>query len=168
MLPAAGEELRHKGTLIVAIFVVLVIMVVADCVMTANVSALPEPGPLETWMAMKVKGWYISRAAGGSLPKAPTNDASSVSTGETLFSMGCTSCHGKDGRSPTNIGKSMYPRVLDLGAPEVQGMNDRELFWIIKNGIRLSGMPGFAKILSDEQIWQTTYYVRSLGKLPKQ
>jgi len=61
----------------------------------------------------------------------------------------------------------MYPRVLDLGAPEVQRMTDRELFWIIKNGIRLSGMPGFAKILSDEQIWQATSYVRSLGKLPK-
>jgi mono/diheme cytochrome c family protein len=46
-------------------------------------------------------------------------------------------------------------------------MSDRELFWVIKNGIRLSGMPGFAKIESDEQIWELTYYVRSLGKQPK-
>lgn len=159
--------MRHKVTLIIAIIFVLMIIGVAYCVMTANISALPEPGPLETRMAMQAKGWYISRAASGSLSKAATNDATSVSAGGTIFSMGCASCHGKDGRSPTNIGKSMYPRVLDLGAPEVQEMTDRELFWIIKNGIRLSGMPGFAKILSDEQIWQTTYYVRSLGKLPK-
>ena len=61
----------------------------------------------------------------------------------------------------------MYPRVLDLGSPEVQEMSDRELFWVIKNGIRLSGMPGFAKIESDEQIWKLAYYVRSLGKQPK-
>ena len=46
-------------------------------------------------------------------------------------------------------------------------MSERELFWVIKNGIRLSGMPGFAKIESDEQIWELAYYVRSLGKQPK-
>jgi mono/diheme cytochrome c family protein len=51
----------------------------------------------------------------------------------------------------------MYPRVFDLGSPDVQGMSDRELFWVIKNGIRLSGMPGFAKIKSDEQIWELTF-----------
>ena len=167
MLASAGGDLRHKGTLIVAIIVVLIMIAVAYGVITVNISALPEPGPLETRMAMKAKDWYISRAASGTPPETPTNDASSVSAGGTLFSMGCASCHGKDGRSPTNIGKSMYPRVLDLGAPEVQRMTDHELFWIIKNGIRLSGMPGFAKILSDEQIWQATYYVRNLGELPK-
>lgn len=45
-------------------------------------------------------------------------------------------------------------------------MSNRELFWVIKNGIRLSGMPGFAKVESDEQIWEEAYYVRSLGKQP--
>lgn len=85
-----------------------------------------------------------------------------ISTGETLFGMGCANCHGQDGRKPTPIGQSMYPRVLDLSSPAVQRMSDQELFWVIKNGIRLSGMPGFGRIQSDEQIWQLTYYVRSL------
>jgi mono/diheme cytochrome c family protein len=61
----------------------------------------------------------------------------------------------------------MYPRALDLGSAEVQEMSDGELFWVIKNGVRLSGMPGFAKLESDEQIWTLAYYVRSLGKQPK-
>jgi mono/diheme cytochrome c family protein len=78
--------------------------------------------------------------------------------------MGCATCHGQDGRKPTPIGESMYSRVLDLGSPSVQRMCDRELFWVIKNGIRLSGMPGFAKVESDEQIWELAYYVRSLSK----
>jgi len=72
-----------------------------------------------------------------------------------------------DGRKPAPIGQSMYPRVLDLESPDVQGMSDQELFWVIKNGIRLSGMPGFAKIESDEQIWELTFYVRRLRKQPK-
>jgi mono/diheme cytochrome c family protein len=161
------EKVRHKNWLMVAIVSVLIIIVGAYTVMHVNISALPEPGPVETSFATKAKGWYISRAARGSLPPAPTKDASSLSTGETLFGMGCATCHGQDGHKPTPIGKSMYPRVLDLGSPEVQEMSDRELFWVIKNGIRLSGMPGFAKIESDEQIWELAYYVRSLGKQPK-
>lgn len=153
--------------LIVGIIVVLIFIVATYGVMHVTVSALPEPGPSETSIATKVKGWYISRAVRTSVPAAPQNSTSRVSAGETLFGMACATCHGQDGRTPAPIGQSMYPRVLDLGSPEVQGMSDRELFWIIKNGIRLSGMPGFAKIESDEQIWDLAYYVRSLGKQPK-
>ena len=98
----------HKNGLMVALVIVLIIIVGAYAVMHANISALPEPGPFETSIATKVKDWYISRAAGGSLPPAPTNDASSVSTGETLFGMGCATCHGQDGHKPTPIGKAMY------------------------------------------------------------
>ena len=159
--------MRHKARLMLVIVVVLIIIAAAYGVMHVTISALPEPGPFETSIATKVKDWYISRAARSSVPAAPKDSASSVSAGETLFGMGCATCHGQDGRKPAPIGQAMYPRVLDLGSPEVQGMSDRELFWVIKNGIRLSGMPGFAKIESDEQIWELAYYVRSLGKQPK-
>ena len=124
---------------------------------------MPEPGAFETSIATKVKDWYISRAARNRLPPAPARDAASIAAGGALFGMDCASCHGQDGRTPTPIGKWMYPRVLNLGSPAVQRMSDRELFWVIKNGIRLSGMPGFAHINNDEEIWQLTYYVRSLG-----
>jgi len=61
----------------------------------------------------------------------------------------------------------MYPRTIDLSSPEIQQWSDAELFWIIKNGIRLSGMPGFGKTKSDEQIWHLVHYVRSLGTQPQ-
>ncbi len=51
--------------------------------------------------------------------------------------------------------------------PEVQQWSDAELFWIIKNGIRLSGMPGFGKIHSDVEIWHLVQYIRSLRAPPK-
>lgn len=54
----------------------------------------------------------------------------------------------------------MYPRAPDLGSAGVQQWSDPELFWIIKYGIRLTGMPGFAKIHSDEEIWYLVHYVR--------
>lgn len=50
-----------------------------------------------------------------------------------------------DGRSLTDDGRWMYPRAADLTSPDVQGYTDAEPFWILKNGIRLSGMPDSAK-----------------------
>ena len=158
--------MHHKARLIAVMISVLIVIVVAYGVMHVTISALPEPSTFETSIATKVKDWYIGRAAGGPLPAAPENNAASVAAGETLFGMGCATCHGQDGRRPTPIGESMYPRVLDLGSPEVQEMSDRELFWVIKNGIRLSGMPGFARIQTDEQIWELVYYLRSFSKQP--
>jgi mono/diheme cytochrome c family protein len=159
--------MRQKGWVVVGIILVLAIGLAGYGVNRASISALPEPGPFETLLATKAKDWLIRRAARASLPPAPPNDASSVSAGGDLFGMACASCHGKTGRTPTPIGRAMYPRTLDLGSREVQRMSDRELFWVIKNGIRLSGMPGFGKINTDEQIWQLAYYVRSLGKQPR-
>ncbi len=156
--------MRHRGILIAAVIIALAALAAGEWAMTASVSALPAPSWYETWFAGKAKNWYIRRAARGPLPRAPVPDASGVAAGETLFSMGCANCHGKDGRSPTNIGRSMYPRVPDLGSAEIQRMSNREVFWVIKNGIRLSGMPGFGNILSDDEIWQVTDYVRSLGR----
>jgi mono/diheme cytochrome c family protein len=57
----------------------------------------------------------------------------------------------------------MYPRASDLTSPEVQRYSDGELFWIVKNGIRLSGMPAFGRVESDEHIWNLVHYVRTMA-----
>lgn len=152
----------RKCWIAVGIVVAIVVAAVIFGLTHFSLSALPEPGRFETAMATKAKSWYISRAA-HDLPAAPANNAASIAAGNALFGMDCASCHGQDGRKPTPIGKSMYPRAVDLSSPEVQRMSDREIFWVIKNGIRLSGMPGFARINSDQEIWQLAYYVRSLS-----
>ncbi len=154
--------------LFAAVVLIAILAAIAYWVLTRSISALPEPGPIETRTFTTARNWYIRRAAVHSDSKAPANDAAEISAGEGLFSMGCASCHGNDGRSPTNIGKSMYPRCPDLGSPEVQRLSNPELFWVIKNGVRFSGMPGFGNTLSDDQIWQATYYVKSLGSAGKQ
>ena len=56
----------------------------------------------------------------------------------------------------------MYPRAADLGSAEVQKYSDRELFWIVKNSIRLSGMPAFGRVESDERIWHLVRFVRTV------
>lgn len=56
----------------------------------------------------------------------------------------------------------MYPPAVDLGGADVQAWSDAEMFWIIKNGIRLTGMPGFGRALSDEEIWPLVHYIRTM------
>lgn len=158
--------MHHKCWIAVGIVVAIVIAVAIFGVASFDLSALPDPGHFETSMATHAKTWYISRAARVSPPSATPNNAASIAAGSALFSMDCASCHGEDGRKPTPVGKSMYPRAVDLSSSQVQRMSDPEIFWVIKNGIRLSGMPGFAKINSDEEIWQLAYYVRSLDHDP--
>lgn len=151
------------GAVAIAILAAIVYWIV-----TRSISALPEPGPLETRIFTIVRNGYIHKAAVHSYSKVPLGDPAEISAGQGLFSMACASCHGSDGRSPTNIGKAMYPRCPDLGSPEIQRLSNPELFWVVKNGIRFSGMPGFGNTLSDDEIWQATYYVRSLRTTAKQ
>lgn len=128
-----------------------------------TLSALKEPSRAEIYVATTVKRRLVRRSARGPLPPPPTNDAISVANGRMQFGARCAACHGSDGRAPTDIGRWMYPRAPDLGSTVVQRWSDAELFWIIKNGIRPTGMPGFAHIHSDEEIWTLVHFVRSLG-----
>ncbi len=159
--------MRHKG---LPVLVSIVVLFAAGLVVFAyrfSLSALNEPGCTETYLATQAKLWLVSRAARKGVPRAPANDDISMAVGGMIFRGECASCHGTEGRKPTPVGRSMYPRTLDLGSREVQQWSDAELFWVIKNGIRLSGMPGFGKIHSDEDIWHLAHYVRSLGTPPQ-
>ena len=133
----------------------------------ASLSALSDPGPVETSVATAAQRWLVSRSARGPLPPAPPNDAASIANGQMQFGARCAFCHGQDGRSPTDVGRALYPRTLNLSLPAVQGYSDAELFVVIKDGIRLTGMPGFGRIHSDEEIWHLVHYVRNLGAPPK-
>lgn len=155
--------MRHKAWLTLVILLVLIIIASVYVIFHANIAAVGGPGPTETAVANSARRWYVSRAARTVPSPDIPNNAANVSAGDSLYSMECGSCHGADGRTPAPIGQAMYPRVPSLSSAAVQKLSDKELFWIIKNGIRLSGMPGFQHINSDRELWQITYYVRSLG-----
>ena len=143
---------------IVALIAVAVIVAITQ----VKLDAIHEPGSIETFLATQTKhllvGWYSRR----DVPVAPTDVHASASQGNKIYSVDCSMCHGSDGRTPSDTGRWMYPRASDLTSQEVQHYTDRELFWIIKNGIRLTGMPAFGKVESDENIWNLVNYVKSL------
>lgn len=142
----------------------LVVAGTAIIVARFDLSAVPEPSRIEASLASAVRRWVIPREAHKLQLKEPPAGPETAGSAGMTFNGDCAFCHGQDGRTPSDVGQAMYPRVPSLASPEVQKWSDAELFWIIRNGNRYTGMGAFGKSLSDEQIWGLVHYVRSLGE----
>ena len=147
---------------VVLVALALGALVVMVGVTQVKLDALQEPGHLETVLATQLKRALIGWDSREGIPPPPTDLQASIEEGDKLFGTECAACHGLDGHTPTDAGRWMYPRAADLTSPKVQRYSDRELFWIVKNGIRFSGMPAFGNVESDEHIWNLVHYVRTL------
>ena len=78
----------------------------------------------------------------------------------------CASCHANDGSGNTDMGRSLYPPAPDMRQAETQGRSDGELFFIIENGVRLSGMPAWGGPGRDERdSWKLVHFIRHLPRL---
>lgn len=154
--------MRNKWLWLAALFLLGAALVVGAFATWFDLSALPTPGRVETYAATKVKQWLIYRESRGTVLREPSAASESPENGGLIFQSECAFCHGSDGRSPSDVGRALYPRAPGLGSAEVQHWSDPELFWIVRNGIRLSGMPAFGGQLSQEQIWELVRYVRTL------
>lgn len=76
----------------------------------------------------------------------------------------CVACHGAPGIEPSEVARGLNPTPPDFG----RGTYDRnagEVFWIIKNGIRMTGMPGFGPTHSDEEIWSIVAILDDLREM---
>ena len=141
---------------------VLVVVLIVIALMRFNLTALKEPGRLETSVANWGTHVLVRRASRHGIPPRPEDTKASVASGNTLYSSECGLCHGSDGRTASPMGRWMYPRAADLTSEQVQSFSDQELFWIIQNGIRYTGMPAFGKVESGDHIWNLVDYVRTL------
>lgn len=153
---------RKKAIIGGVVAFALLVVVVAAFALSFDLSALPEPGEFETALATRAKRFLIGRASRQDVPSLPPTSAAGLAEGKARYGMECAACHGMDGRGLTDNGRWMYPRAADLTSPAVQQYSDRELFWIVKNGIRLTGMPALGRVETDERIWHLVQYVRSL------
>ena len=152
----------RTGWTILVLAAVLIVIVIG--LMRFNLTALREPGRLETSVANRGRHFLIRRASRQGIPARPVgkDTKASAASGSTLYATECSPCHGSDGRTPPPTGRWMYPRAADLGSEQVQSYSDQELFWIIQNGIRYTGMPAFGKVETADHIWDLVNYVRTL------
>jgi mono/diheme cytochrome c family protein len=83
------------------------------------------------------------------------------------FADHCALCHANDGSGQTEIGKNLYPKAPDMREANTQSLSDGELFSIIHNGIRLTGMPAWGAGTPEEDMesWQLVHFIRHLPQL---
>jgi mono/diheme cytochrome c family protein len=118
----------------------------------------------ETSLANAAKDVTIPLEAGKMKNPLPATDEV-VSQGQEVFLGSCAQCHGPDGRGDSDIGPNMNPVAMDLNSAHVQHWNDAELFWIIQNGVRLTGMPSWRSSISVNDTWKLTRFIHSLPRL---
>lgn len=126
-------------------------------------SATATPGALEKSVAgFVLHRWIHRNAEVQNNPLSLTEE--NLKAGQRQFNEHCAVCHGADGGAHDWLGADFYPPVarLQKGAP---GWTDGELYFLITNGIRYTGMPGFGPYHKAQTIWQIILWVRHLPHL---
>ena len=134
--------------------------------MSGGIGARPEPGRMETMLARRLRSLAIPRSARDR--KNPVElTVQSLRSGMAHFADHCASCHGNEGNGDTEMGRGLSPRSPDMRKVATQALSDGELFYIIENGVRLTGMPawGTGTPEGEQASWHLVQFVRHLPKL---
>jgi len=156
-----------RGSLILLVLVMAALGAgfVAFSFLHSGVSAKATPTALEVIMARKARRMALpnsARALRNPLPASEEN----LREGRLHFADHCAICHGNDGSCDTMMGSGLYPKPPDLRLAETRNLSDGELFWIIENGVRFTGMPAFSnRHSSPEDTWKLVQFIRHLPQL---
>jgi mono/diheme cytochrome c family protein len=123
-----------------------------------------HPSHEEASLANAAKDVTIPLEAGKMKNPLPETDEV-VSQGQEVFLGVCAQCHGADAHGDTDVGRNMNPPAMDLSSAHVQHWSDAELFWIIQNGVRLTGMPSWKSSISANDTWKLTRFIHKLPRL---
>lgn len=134
-----------------------------------GVSARSEPPAFEVRLARAARHRLIPRAARAAVnPVAASPEA--LDSGMRHWADHCASCHGNDGTGDTALGRGLYPRTPDMTLAATRELSDGELFWIIENGVKLTGMPawGSPSPEDDAESWDLVHFIRHLGEISEE
>ncbi len=132
----------------------------------APVATSSSPMPFETFFAKTALHSTLAREA----PKTMSTKASEdeLQNGAMVYKMNCAGCHGLPGRPETPMAKGMFPHPPQLLEPSGMVTDDPVgvTYWKAKNGIRLTGMPGFKGSLTDAELYSVSLLLANADKLP--
>src|SRR4029077_16533138 len=123
--------------------------------------ALDDPPFVQSALA-NIRSASIARHATDT-PPMPLDDPATVQAGARAFSeRGCVNCHGAPGVEWAKFSEGLRPDPPDLKEVAAQ-LPPEQLFWVIKNGINMTGMPSFGLIeVPDQEIWTIVAFVKKL------
>lgn len=160
--------MRRRTTigLVVAGALALVLALLVANTLRRGFSTHDPPTTVEAWMARSFRHWSVpAHLRDADNPVAPTPEV--LAEARAHWADHCASCHGNDGKGQTSIGQRLYPRAPDMTLDATQKLSDGELFAIIENGVRLTGMPGWGDGTAEgaRESWTLVHFIRRLPQL---
>ncbi len=128
-----------------------------------DVSAMNPDGRFKKWLFTNIKDNSIKRNA-ADIVVPSLEDSDQVGLGFMHFNEMCVACHGAPGIDRSESGQGLNPMAPNL-SKSAKNMSDAELYWVIKNGIKMTGMPSFGKTHSEEQLWAMVSFVKRLPNM---
>ena len=156
----------RKKLILITIVVVLGIVTIAGWIeIRHGLSARDKPTAFEKFIAITVRKMALpSKAKNQMNPYTSTPEL--MTEARRHFADHCATCHANNGGGNTPIGRNLYPKAPDMRLPDTQNLTDGELYYIIHNGIRLTGMPAWGEANEkDEDSWKLVLFIRHLPKL---
>jgi mono/diheme cytochrome c family protein len=160
--------MKLRTMLLLVLFVVAGLIVAGGVSLTHNgLSARAQPSGLESAIAAVTRKLAMPSAARDA--NNPVRNTPEVQREARLhFADHCAICHGNDGSGETAMGRGMYPKPPDLRASQTQERSDGEIFWIIENGVRMTGMAAFGGSGANgnsQDSWELVHFIRHLPAL---
>ena len=165
-----------KNLVIALLFLLIAAAGTVVWTLRAGVSARREPNVIERYVAPRLRRLAIPASARdrrNPLPASPDV----VNEGRDHFADHCAICHANDGSGDCEIGHGLYPKPPDMRKDGTQSLSDGELFYIIQNGVRFTGMPAWGsdpeaheehgESHDEDDTWECVQFIRHLPKIAR-
>ena len=156
-----------KRVLVIIILLGLAALGGGAYVLSRGLSARTEPSSIEAMIARPLRRLAIPGRA-RALKNPVPGGTEVLSRSMAHFADHCASCHGNDGKGNTLIGRGLYPKPPDMTEAATQNLTDGEIYYIIENGIRFTGMPAFGEEAgndNDQETWDLVHFIRHLPQM---
>jgi mono/diheme cytochrome c family protein len=161
-----SKEREPYGSHVRTIFATLGLAVVGAVVVASgviysgvyDVSAASGHNPVVAWLLHATYEQSLHRHAVGAVVPSDLMDDSNIKAGAELYRSTCAQCHGVPGETLSPVGQGILPLAPKL-LSATRRNNPPIMFWVIKNGVKMTAMPAFGKTWDDKQIWQMTAFL---------
>jgi mono/diheme cytochrome c family protein len=125
---------------------------------------------LATWL-LSCSAAFVLAASMQTTKPIPTNtvdaDATSLAAGKKLYASNCASCHGDSAKGDGKAGSTLNPKPANLADETwAHGSSDGEIFTVIRDGVKDTGMKAFGSRMTVHQMWDVVNYLRSIADTP--
>jgi mono/diheme cytochrome c family protein len=155
---------RGSALLMVVVAFMGLLAAVAASLVHNGLSARARPSAMEEMLARNAWHLAIPSSARNMHNPMPASEGN-MKDARLHFADHCAICHANDGSGDALFARGLYPKPPDLRQAATQNRSDGELFWIIENGVRFTGMPSFASHGMSDDSWKLVHFIRHLPQL---